>query len=206
MGDAWTGTMASGPVSVTPGSFYGRNITAGSTWSFKFWESFDDGGTAGVDATWSNISLTFGDWSQPTPPATAVDLGTVSDTAGNYLPDVTRNVSLAAGQVAWYKFTLNSSISLTNFLDIDTSQTTNAVDTEIALFNSAGAESLRTTTTAQLPSASFLSGRQPAPISSLALLALRDEMERSAPARTTLPLDSSTPFSKAGLVPPAPAR
>jgi MYXO-CTERM domain-containing protein len=105
------------------------------TWTARFYESFDDGGTASVDANWTNISLDIQDFTPPPPPGFIEDLGDNSTFGGI----VTRSRALAAGQVDWFKFNVSSAQS---FFDIWTggiaANGTSNLDTEIAVYNSDG--------------------------------------------------------------------
>ena len=107
-------------------------------WNFRFYESFDDGGTGAVDAIWDSITFDYTDELPNPPPATS--LGSIFDTTGDYLtPD--RMVSHNDGGVQWYKFRLEQGISAGagTFLDIDTEGSTiDGLDTEIGLYNAAG--------------------------------------------------------------------
>jgi hypothetical protein len=81
-------------------------------WTFRYFEYFDDGGTAQVDATW-NITITLTD-EQAAPPA-AVQLGTLAYPGPSIAP-----ASLAAGQVLWYRFTTPVGLGPPRYLDVDT--------------------------------------------------------------------------------------
>jgi len=54
-------------------SYSSFSMTNGNSYSFKLWESFDDGGTGTVDANWSNLQFDFGG---PPPPPASVFAGT----------------------------------------------------------------------------------------------------------------------------------
>lgn len=105
------------------------------TWTVRFYESFDDGGTSSVDANWTNISMDFQDFTPPPPPSVIEDLGN-NNTFGGI---VTRSRALAAGQVDWFKFNVSSAQS---FFDIWTGGINAAgngnLDTELAVYNSDG--------------------------------------------------------------------
>lgn len=73
-GTTWTGDRA---VDNTQ-TFSTFSLVNGTTYSFRFWESFNDGG---IDATWSNVQFDFLSFVPPTPP-TAVSIGTF--TAGAF--------------------------------------------------------------------------------------------------------------------------
>ncbi len=67
-GGSWVGGVTVDNTQ-TFGSF---SMTNGNTYRFKFWESFDDGGTASVDANWSNTQF---DFLGPPPPPACITLG-----------------------------------------------------------------------------------------------------------------------------------
>ena len=75
-------------------------------------------------------------------PANFIDLGNIGDTTAIYdTPDVLHSDAngLAAGEVAWFRFTFAGTSGLTGFLDIDTwLGSANAIDTEIGLYDSLG--------------------------------------------------------------------
>ena len=70
-GSTWTGGRA---VDNTQ-SFSSFSMVNGNSYSFRLWESFDDGGTSTVDANWSNLQFDFGG-PPPPPPCTAVGVYT----------------------------------------------------------------------------------------------------------------------------------
>ncbi|MGE3107415.1 MAG: hypothetical protein AB7O77_03575 [Phycisphaerales bacterium] len=101
------------------------------TWSFEFFESFDDG--AGADSTWSNLSIGVNAFVPPTPPA-CINMGDVSNSSAVYAtPDMNR--LHIGGAVTWYCFTLNDAINngVGSWLDIDTEGSN--FDTEIGLYD-----------------------------------------------------------------------
>ncbi len=58
----------------------GTPVPAAGTWTFRFFESFDDGGTAGIDATWDDgLQIVLDDAGPPpvSTPEPFVDLGTL---------------------------------------------------------------------------------------------------------------------------------
>lgn len=134
----YTGTFSlpAGSANLT-GPLVGQVITAGSTWTLEFYEAFQDGPANVAEQTVAGLTLTTSVGAPPTPPAGAVDLGTLS--LGT-LPVQTS--THAAGETKWYKFTLSQPVTAANlrFLDIDTeTSVTPFSDTEIALYSSTGA-------------------------------------------------------------------
>jgi hypothetical protein len=134
-GSGWTGTMAGGPTNGSAGAMYGGAITAGSTWTVNFWESFDDGGAA-VDAVWTNLTLQFND--PPAPPTiNGRNYGTLANPTS--MSDV---YNVDNGNIIWSKFTLGSSVLASDLLQVDTAGSTTAaggtMDTELGLFDSSG--------------------------------------------------------------------
>ena len=113
-----------------PAAPFGIGLDPGGTWTFRFFETVDDGG---VDARWDDFTVRF-DSELPTPPAppSATDLGTLS---GNG----TMSVNVSAGEVAWFRFALAEPISRSGglFLELDTLGTDlgSSDDTEIALYD-----------------------------------------------------------------------
>ncbi|MBL8759223.1 MAG: hypothetical protein JNK35_12420 [Phycisphaerae bacterium] len=107
----------------------------GQTFNFRFYESFNDSGTA-TDAEWDALTITFNAFVPPTPPA-CTDLGTISN--GNY-PAV-QTGAIASGQTVWYCFDVAPG---TNPLDIfthgsvGTGGAAGSLDTELGLYNSLG--------------------------------------------------------------------
>ncbi|MDX2145935.1 MAG: hypothetical protein SFZ23_00295 [Planctomycetota bacterium] len=135
-GTTWTGTL----------SFtLDRNIDPGvdpaGNWNFRFYETFDDGGTASVDAQWTTFSATWDDAPPPPPPppSGAIDLGDVG--LGTV---INRSDALAAGQVIWYRINLTQDVGAgapNTYLDLDTLGTAlvttvpgPSADTEIGIY------------------------------------------------------------------------
>jgi hypothetical protein len=116
--------------------FFPSVADAAGDWSFRFYELVDNGGTAQVDASWS-ITITFTD--EPPAPPPATDVGELAfPGASDTMQD------LVEGQVAWYRFSIATDVSLAlrTFLDLDTHASTidgtPPNDTQMALFNAAG--------------------------------------------------------------------
>jgi hypothetical protein len=109
------------------------------TWTLRFYEFFDDGGTASIDARWT-VTATFTD--EPLPPPAATDLGTLTTPGGTFAGG-----SISSGVVKWYSFTAPLDVPGTanRYMDIDTFGSTIAAgtgtyanDTSIGLYDSAG--------------------------------------------------------------------
>ena len=151
-GETFTmGAGLTGSSNTTPGPFVANNLTVNTggslagvansvgTWTFRAFESANDGGNT-VDAFWSNFSFDFDDFTPPTPPAGAINLGSLG--AGGMLMAQTPYVS---NTVQWYKVTLTSAIPANEMFRVHTAGNTlvggqfGSEDTEIALFNSLGA-------------------------------------------------------------------
>jgi len=102
-----------GTTTVNADIYLERAVPASGTWSFQFFESYDDG--PGTDAAWQALTLSFDDGISPPPPAT--DLGIVIPGGA-----VLAGVPLAADQVLWYAFTLPRAVDvgLGSYLEIST--------------------------------------------------------------------------------------
>lgn len=103
--------------------------TANGTWSFGFFELYDDGHDGMADATWSAVTITLNDGA----PA-AKNIGEV-DSPGRHVG--MGNVPF--GEVRWMQFSIAQPATVLGgkFVDIDTVGT-GAGDTEIALYDAAG--------------------------------------------------------------------
>ncbi len=104
----------------------------GQTWTFRFFESFNDGGSTVNDANWENLTVTFNAFTPPPAPTVAFDFGTLGNLAS---PVCAPAQSIAAGQIVWYSFTLAQAW---NRADIFTTLGVGVFDTEIGLYNSNG--------------------------------------------------------------------
>lgn len=134
VGGAFT-TLAINNTQTLPAAFQtaGPGNSVGN-WSFAPFESFDDGGAAGIDATWNNLNLAINDFVPPVAP-TATHLGTYA------LNDNFKFRGAIAGtEVDWYTVTTTGIQSLV----FDTSKTISIPisqameDTEIGVYNSIG--------------------------------------------------------------------
>jgi Immunoglobulin I-set domain len=132
-GGTFTSLSFSGSVFMPAGTGFGA-------WTFRFYESVDDGGPGTVDATMT-LTLTLTD-EPPAPPA-SIDLGVLTT------PGATAN-PLAVPTVGyrWYHFRLNRAVraDLARYLDIDTANSSMPPagtllqdDTQFIVFDSAGA-------------------------------------------------------------------
>lgn len=109
-GTTYTALNFSGELPISPGE-----NPAGS-WTFRFFEAFDDGGTSAIDARMS-IAFTYDD--APPAPPTAVDLGVLTPAGATTAP-LTCGTTNTPG-FRWYRFQLSAPVSVYNgrFLDLD---------------------------------------------------------------------------------------
>lgn len=115
-------------------STFTSGFNNGDTLRFESYESYND--TGDPDSIWHNVSFMFSDWVQPQPPASTVDLGLIYDAGAD--PDRIVTSNLAAGEVKWYKFTIQQgAVNPGKYLDIDT-ETTSISDTELGLYSAMG--------------------------------------------------------------------
>jgi hypothetical protein len=138
----FSSTGFTGTISVTD---YIYNIPvviedAVGAWSFRFYESFDDGGVATEDSRWNTITLTLDDAAPVARPeyTSADDLGSIS--IGE---TINRTVNLTGADFPqkWFKFSVPAAVptSANVYLDIDTNGSTGGMaDTEIGLFDASG--------------------------------------------------------------------
>jgi hypothetical protein len=103
-------------------------------WSFRPFESYDDGGNASIDQQWDNLTLAINDFVPPTPPS-HTDLGNL---VFNESSKAQGNIS-AAGEIDWYAITLTSA----GGLQASTAKTFaigagRNPDTELAIYDSLG--------------------------------------------------------------------
>lgn len=111
-------------------------VDPAGTWTFRFYELIDNGGTAQIDARW-NLSIAYSD-DPPTAPS-STSFGTIT-AAGT-----TRTLSLSASTVTWARFSIGCSsfVPLNTYLDLDSQGTTltgtlSPNDLQIAIYNSSG--------------------------------------------------------------------
>ena len=116
-------------------SFVTDVVANSGSWTVRFFETFNDGGDASIDATWAD-GLTIALSGTGAPAIISTPLGTLAAGTTTVNP-----VALNAGQVRYYSFTLANPVEtgLGTFLDIDTETTLGGLDTEIGLFTAAGA-------------------------------------------------------------------
>ncbi len=137
----FTVTGFTGTISVTDYVLTLTQPVANSTgtWTFRFYETFDDGGTGSIDGVWDDVTITLDDEVPPPPPPPpgVVDLGTL-----NYGDSISRSAdALNPGEIRWYQLTIPSiDRAARSYLDIDTSGSTigAGTDTEIGLYAATG--------------------------------------------------------------------
>ena len=71
-------------------------------WIFRFFESFDDGGSSTVDARWTSITFELDD----SLGAPLIDVGDLATTADRH-----ESITLGAGEVRWVRFNLLNDVS-----------------------------------------------------------------------------------------------
>ncbi len=111
-------------------------VAAAGSWSFRFFESFQDGVAGAANSIWDAITFSLDDGIAVPPPGT-VDLGTLAPGS----PAAVTNVPLTAGGVKWFKVVLPAvPAPASNFVDIDTEGSLLAPNnaTFVALFDVAG--------------------------------------------------------------------
>ena len=113
--------------------FVGNVVANSGAWTVRFFETFNDGGDASIDARWANgLTIVLDDEGEP--PVTT-PLGVLAAGVTTVNP-----VAIGAGETRYFTFTLADpvEVGLSTFLDIDTETTFGGLDTEIALFDAAG--------------------------------------------------------------------
>jgi hypothetical protein len=115
---------------------FGLGLDPAGVWTFRFFETVDDGAPGAADARWETLefSLTSDSPSQPTPPAAqALDIGSGSATAVG---------ALGAGEVKWFRIETAraAAASRGTHLDLDTfgSLLISDNDTELAIYDAWG--------------------------------------------------------------------
>src|SRR5262245_26225785 len=128
--NGFTGMIHIGPTAVTGGVWNSANSVG--IWTFRFFESFDDGGTASLDANWTNFSLTAND-SLPPDTNQIFSLGALPSDGSL----VSANGDLRnAGIIDRYDFSLATPVAnLNEYLNVRTSGGTTNFDTELGLFD-----------------------------------------------------------------------
>lgn len=123
-----SGSNANNTTLTFTGSFTNAFTYSGSESFFFNWrQSFNP--PVSQNITWSNVTVTLNPLTVPTP---SYDFGTLGQLGS---PVCAPAVTLAAGQVVWYTFTLSQAW---NSADIFTTLGAGVTDTEIGLYNSAG--------------------------------------------------------------------
>ncbi len=126
------------------GGLVGSSLSSGSTLSFEFWQSFNDGAPDIAESQLTNVNLGFvnGPAYVPQTPPSSIDLGVVnSTTAPESSPLLAAIASLTGPQVVWRRFTLPANVSVAGgtFLDIYTNVVAGgSTDPELALFDNIG--------------------------------------------------------------------
>lgn len=114
------------------GRVYTAPFNPAGSWTFRFYESFDDGGTGSVDARWDSITFEYRE-----DPTELHDFGTIN-AADTYT--VTR--SLAAREILWYTLVLPVDVTAASGLSLEIntigSSLSTSNDTEIALYDASG--------------------------------------------------------------------
>ncbi|MGH7131542.1 MAG: GC-type dockerin domain-anchored protein [Phycisphaerales bacterium] len=129
---------------------YGVNLGAGydpaGQWTYRFFETYQDGASGTANATWNDLVMTFDDAVPPPPPPPTADFdaGVLAFPGTPTL--VTQSLDYGAGEVKWAKFIVPvGGVATANgkFVDIDTNGNTLAGgafpnDTYITLFRQDG--------------------------------------------------------------------
>jgi hypothetical protein len=114
------------------GSFYTVPFNPAGNWTFRFYESFDDGGTSSVDARWDSITFEYRE-----DPSALHDFGTIN-ASGTY--SVTR--ALGAREILWYTLVLPVDVTSASGLSLEINTLGSSLstrnDTEIALYDAFG--------------------------------------------------------------------
>jgi hypothetical protein len=114
------------------GRVYTVPFNPAGNWTFRFYESFDDGGTSSVDARWDSITFEYRE-----DPSALHDFGTIN-APGTY--SVTR--ALGAREILWYTLVLPVDVTSASGLSLEIntlgSSLSTSNDTEIALYDAFG--------------------------------------------------------------------
>jgi hypothetical protein len=112
------------------GRVYTVPFNPAGNWTFRFYESFDDGGTSSVDARWDSITFEYRE--DP-----LHDFGTIN-APGTY--SVTR--ALGAREILWYTLILPVDVTSASGLSLEINTLGSSLsisnDTEIALYDAFG--------------------------------------------------------------------
>jgi hypothetical protein len=108
------------------------NFNPAGDWTFRFYESFDDGGPGNVDARWDSITFEYRE-----DPSALHDFGTIN-APGTY--SVTR--ALGAREILWYTLVLPVDVTSASGLSLEINTLGSSLstrnDTEIALYDAFG--------------------------------------------------------------------
>jgi hypothetical protein len=114
------------------GRVYTVPLNPAGNWTFRFYESPDDGGTSSVDARWDSITFEYRE-----DPSALHDFGTIN-APGTY--SVTR--ALGAGEILWYTLVLPADVTSASGLSLEINTLGSSLstfnDTEIALYDAFG--------------------------------------------------------------------
>jgi len=114
------------------GRVYTVPFNPAGNWTFRFYESFDDGGTSSVDARWDSITFEYRE-----DPSALHDFGTIN-APGTY--SVTR--ALGAREILWYTLVLPVDVTSASGLSLEINTLGSSLstrnDTEIALYDAFG--------------------------------------------------------------------
>lgn len=104
--------------------------SAAGTWSFRFFEDYDDGGNGFVDKIWNSLQIDFTDELPDAPPST--DLGMICN------PGANTTFSIGPAEVVWFRVEVPESTGNNDrYLDIDT-EGSSPLDTEIGIYTDQG--------------------------------------------------------------------
>ena len=108
-------------------------------WTYRFFETYQDGAAGATNANWENLVMTFDDAvpPPPPPPTASIDFGVLASSP-DFLPAQSTDITDPA-QVCWVKFVVPQEVTTVNgrYLDIDT-QGSSMADTYMTWFDSTG--------------------------------------------------------------------
>ncbi|MEN3002669.1 MAG: PEP-CTERM sorting domain-containing protein [Armatimonadota bacterium] len=117
------------------GTVYTVPFNPAGNWTFRFYESFDDGGTGSVDARWDYITFEYRE-----DPTALHDFGTINTGGAPQTFSVTR--PLAAREILWYRIVLPVAVTAADLLTLEINTFGSSLapsnDTEIALYDANG--------------------------------------------------------------------